>query len=80
MGYAFAGRLRIAQVAESPGGAQTKVSHLASTAYREFDEAALAAAGIDPGAVRFSIGLEDGEDIIADAHLALDSLRQEGKA
>src|ERR1035441_6052204 len=32
------------------------------------------AAGIDPGAVRFSIGLEDGEDLIADAHLALDSL------
>jgi cystathionine beta-lyase/cystathionine gamma-synthase len=79
-GHAFAGRLRIAQVAGSPGGARTTVSHLASTAYREFDEAALAAAGIDPGAVRFSIGLEDGEDIIADAHLALDSLRQEGKA
>jgi cystathionine beta-lyase/cystathionine gamma-synthase len=32
------------------------------------------AAGIDPGAVRFSIGLEYGEDLIADAHLALDSL------
>ncbi|HEX9536764.1 MAG TPA: aminotransferase class V-fold PLP-dependent enzyme [Streptosporangiaceae bacterium] len=74
VGYAFAGRLRIAQVAEPPGGAHTNVSHLASTAYREFDEAALVAAGIDPGAVRFSIGLEDGEDIIADAHLALDSL------
>jgi len=80
VGHAFTGRLRIAQVAESPGGAHTTVSHLASTAYREFDEAALAAAGIDPEAVRFSIGLEDGEDIIADAHLALDSLRQEGKA
>lgn len=39
-----------------------------------FDAAALAAAGIDPRAVRFSIGLEDGEDLIADARLALDSL------
>jgi cystathionine beta-lyase/cystathionine gamma-synthase len=38
------------------------------------------AACIEPGAVRLSIGLEDGEDIIADAHLALDSLGQEGKA
>jgi cystathionine beta-lyase/cystathionine gamma-synthase len=74
LGYAFADRLRIARVADLAGGAHTHVSHLASTVYREFDRAALAAAGIDPGAVRFSIGLEDGEDLIADAHLALDSL------
>jgi len=38
------------------------------------DDAALAAAGIDPGAVRFSVGLEDAEDLIADAVTALDSL------
>ena len=31
-------------------------------------------AGIDPGAVRFSIGLEDAEDLISDAYVALDSL------
>lgn len=74
-GYAFADRLRIAQVADSSGGTNTKASHLATTGYREFDVKALAAAGIDPGSVRFSIGLEDGEDLIADAHLALDSLR-----
>jgi cystathionine beta-lyase/cystathionine gamma-synthase len=74
VGYAFADRLRIAQVGDPAGGPQTKASHLASTAYREFDMAALAAAGIGPGAVRFAIGLEDGEDLIADAHLALDSL------
>ena len=34
----------------------------------------LAAAGIDPGAVRFSIGLEDAEDLISDAYVALESL------
>jgi O-acetylhomoserine/O-acetylserine sulfhydrylase-like pyridoxal-dependent enzyme len=50
------------------------VSHVASTTHRQFDDAALAAAGMDPGAVRFSIGLEDGEDLIADAHQALDAL------
>jgi cystathionine beta-lyase/cystathionine gamma-synthase len=74
VGHAFADRLRIARVADPAGGTHTKASHLASTAYREFDAAALDAAGIDPAAVRFSIGLEDGEDLIADAHLALDSL------
>ena len=30
--------------------------------------------GIDPGAVRFSIGLEDAEDLISDAYVALESL------
>ncbi len=35
---------------------------------------ALHAAGIDPGAVRFSIGVEDPADLIADARQALDGL------
>jgi cystathionine beta-lyase/cystathionine gamma-synthase len=73
-GLAFADRLRIAQVATSLGGTHTKVSHAASTTHRQLDAAALAAAGIDPGAVRFSVGLEDAEDLIDDARLALDSL------
>ncbi len=73
-GIAFADRLRLAQVATSLGGTHTKVSHVASTTHRQLDGAALAAAGIDPGSVRFSIGLEDGEDLIADAVAALDSL------
>ena len=73
-GMAFADRLRIAQVATSLGGTHTKVSHAASTTHRQLDSAALAAAGIGPGAVRFSIGLEDAEDLIEDARLSLDSL------
>jgi cystathionine beta-lyase/cystathionine gamma-synthase len=73
-GMAFADRLRVAQLATSLGGTHTKVSHAASTTHRQLDDAALAAAGIDPGAVRFSIGLEDADDLIEDARLALDSL------
>jgi|HubBroStandDraft_6_1064221.scaffolds.fasta_scaffold109248_2 prepilin-type processing-associated H-X9-DG protein len=73
-GMAFADGLRIAQVATSLGGTHTKVSHAASTTHRQLDSAALAAAGIDPGAVRFSIGLEDAEDLIEDARLSLDSM------
>jgi cystathionine beta-lyase/cystathionine gamma-synthase len=73
-GMAFTDRLRIAQLATSLGGTHTKVSHAASTTHRQLDSAALAAAGIDPGAVRFSIGLEDAEDLIEDAELSLDSL------
>jgi cystathionine beta-lyase/cystathionine gamma-synthase len=73
-GMAFADRLRIARPATSLGGTHTKVSHVASTTHRQLDAAALAAAGIDPGAVRFSVGLEDCEDLLADAMAALDSL------
>ena len=73
-GMAFADRLQIAQIATSLGGTHTKVSHAASTTHRQLDSRALHSAGIDPGAVRFSIGLEDAEDLISDAYVALDSL------
>jgi cystathionine beta-lyase/cystathionine gamma-synthase len=73
-GLAFADRLRLARLASSLGGTCTKVSHVASTTHRQMDQAALAAAGIDPASVRFSVGLEDGEDLLADAIAALDSL------
>ena len=73
-GMAFADRLRVASIATSLGGTHTKASHVASTTHRQMDAAALAAAGIDPGAVRFSVGLEDGADLLADAIEALDRL------
>ena len=73
-GFAFADKLRLAKLATSLGGTHTLVSHVASTTHRQMDERALAAAGIDSGAVRFSIGLEDSEDLISDAYVALESL------
>jgi O-acetylhomoserine/O-acetylserine sulfhydrylase-like pyridoxal-dependent enzyme len=75
-GYGFADRLRVAQVATSLGGTHTQVSPVASTTHRQLDDAALAAAGIDPGTVRFSIGLEDAGDLIEDAYQALDAVRE----
>jgi len=70
----FADKLRLSQLATSLGGTHTVVSHVASTTHRQLDGRALAAGGIDPGAVRFSIGLEDAEDLISDAYVALESL------
>jgi len=66
--------LRVGRVATSLGGVHTLVSHVASTTHRQFDDAALAAAGIPPAAVRVSIGLEDAEDLVADIAGALDRL------
>jgi len=76
-GIAFASRLRLAAAATSLGGTHTVVSHVASTTHRQLDDRALAAAGIDAGAVRFAIGLEDSEDLISDAYLALESVSRE---
>jgi cystathionine beta-lyase/cystathionine gamma-synthase len=73
-GMEFADKLRLAALATSLGGTHTKASHVASTTHRQLDDRALAAGGIDPGAVRFSIGLEDVEDLISDAYVALESL------
>jgi cystathionine beta-lyase/cystathionine gamma-synthase len=75
-GQALVSRLRLAAAATSLGGTHTMASHVASTTHRQLDDKALAAAGIDPGAVRFSIGLEDAEDLISDAYVALESLRR----
>jgi cystathionine beta-lyase/cystathionine gamma-synthase len=73
-GMAFCDRLRLGRVATSLGGVHTLVSHVASTTHRQFDDAALAAAGIPPGAVRISIGLEDVDDLVADITRALEGV------
>jgi cystathionine beta-lyase/cystathionine gamma-synthase len=64
-------RLQLIRVATSLGGTHSVVSHVASTTHRQLDDAALAAAGIGPGAVRISVGLEDPEDLVADLVQAL---------
>ncbi len=73
-GLALCDRLRLIAVATSLAGTHSKVSHVATTTHRQLDDAALAAAGIDPAAVRISVGLEDPEDVVADLEQALDGL------
>ncbi|GAA1266367.1 methionine gamma-lyase [Sphaerisporangium rubeum] len=74
-GVMLADTVRLSRVATSFGGTHTKVAHVASTTHRQLDEAALTTSGVDAGAVRFSVGLEDAEDLIADVTDALDALR-----
>ena len=50
---------------------RTCVLHPASETHRQLSEEALVAAGIEPGMVRFSVGLEDVADILADIDQAL---------
>jgi methionine-gamma-lyase len=71
-GRRFTEATRLALLAPSLGGPETLVSHPASTTHRQLDAAALAAAGIGPGMVRVSCGLEDADDLIADFTDALE--------
>jgi O-acetylhomoserine (thiol)-lyase len=53
------------------GDAKSLVIHPATTTHFRMDDAALAAAGIGPGTVRLSIGLEHPDDLIEDLSRAL---------
>jgi len=65
-GERFLGRVRIAVHATSLGSVETLVSHPASSSHRQLSDAELHAAGMSPGTVRVSIGLEDAADLIED--------------
>ena len=53
------------------------ILHPASHTHRQLSDEQLRAAGIDPGLMRVSIGLEDPDDIIADLAQALDAAAAE---
>lgn len=66
-------RFRLATIAASLGGTETLVEPHALLSYADLDEAALAEAGIAPGLVRLSVGVEETADVVADALRALDA-------
>ncbi|MCI6501743.1 MAG: O-acetylhomoserine aminocarboxypropyltransferase/cysteine synthase [Clostridia bacterium] len=53
---------------------RTCVLHPASATHRQLTDEQLAAAGIDGGLIRLSVGLENVDDIIADVQQALDNI------
>jgi len=48
------------------GDAKSLVIHPASTTHRQLDEQELKAAGVEPGTIRLSVGIEDAADLIWD--------------
>ncbi|MFJ8694978.1 trans-sulfuration enzyme family protein [Streptomyces roseolilacinus] len=70
-GRAFIEGVRLAALTASLGDVKTLVMHPASTSHRQLDAAALDAAGIGPGTVRMSVGIEHVEDLWADLEQAL---------
>ena len=70
-GKALIDALRLPELTASLGSVHTMVVHPPSTSHRQSTEAELLAAGITPGLLRVSVGLEDLEDLQADFSAAL---------
>jgi O-acetylhomoserine (thiol)-lyase len=70
-GVAFIEALKIFSHLANVGDCRSLVIHPASTTHFRMDDAALARAGIGPGTIRLSIGLEDAADLIDDLKRAL---------
>lgn len=62
-------------LAVSLGGVETLIQHPASMTHSKVSADAKMAAGITDGLVRFSVGIEDVEDIIGDLNEALDKVK-----
>lgn len=70
-GRAFIEALKLFSHLANVGDAKSLVIHPASTTHFRMDDAALQRAGIGPGTIRLSIGLEDPADLIDDLKRAL---------
>ena len=70
---AFMGRLKIAAIETHVADARTCCLHPASSTHRQMNAEELKAAGVPEDLVRYSCGLEDAEDLIADLAQALDA-------
>jgi cystathionine beta-lyase/cystathionine gamma-synthase len=77
-GARFVESVQIAQLAPSLGGPETLVTHPASTTHVNLTPEELRANGIGEGTVRVSVGLEHGDDVVADFLQALDQVASTG--
>ena len=70
----FMDSLKLASIVVHVADARTSVLNPASTTHRQLSDEMLREAGIDPGFVRFSVGIEDVGDIIQDIEEALENV------
>ena len=67
----FMNGLKLAAIVTHVADTRTCVLHPASTTHRQLTDEQLVACGVNPELVRFSVGIEDADDIIADLEQAL---------
>ncbi|MGQ9681311.1 MAG: trans-sulfuration enzyme family protein [Anaerolineae bacterium] len=69
----FIDALRIPHIGPSLGGVESLVEQPALMSHYELDPAERAAIGVSDGLVRYALGIEDGDDLLADLTQALDA-------
>ena len=67
----FMDSLKLAAIVTHVADARTSVLHPASHTHRQMNDQQLVEAGVSPGMIRFSVGIENVQDIIADLEQAL---------
>lgn len=67
----FMDNLKLASIVTHVADAKTSVLHPASHTHRQLNDQQLEAAGVSPGMIRLSVGIEHVDDIIADLEQAL---------
>ena len=75
---AFVESLNFFSLAESLGGVESLVCHPATMTHAPVSAAALQEAGIRENLIRLSVGIEDGEDLVADLLQALEAAARIG--
>lgn len=70
----FMDSLKLAAIVTHVADARTCVLHPASHTHRQMNEEQLREAGVDPGMIRLSVGIENVDDIIADLSQAIDKI------
>ena len=73
-GIRFIENLQLFSHLANVGDAKSLVIHPASTTHRQLSDSELLDAGIGPGTIRLSIGIEDSDDLISDLKSGLDNL------
>ena len=73
-GMQLVNSMRMIRIAVSLGDAETLIEHPASMTHSTYSPEDQAAAGITPGLIRLSVGLENVEDILADLEQGLRKL------
>ncbi|MDF1631550.1 O-succinylhomoserine sulfhydrylase [Mycoplana sp. MJR14] len=73
--FALQNALEIVEISNNLGDAKSLITHPGTTTHKNLTDEARAELGINPGTVRLSAGIEDGEDLLADFAQALDKVK-----
>jgi O-acetylhomoserine (thiol)-lyase len=79
-GKTFINSMKLFSLLANFGDAKSLVTHPASTTHSQLTEEEQASAGVTPGLVRLSVGIEDIRDIVADIDQALKAATQKFSA